>query len=119
MPFLATLGKIAKSRSVWGSIGSGFIIVGQAYPHVAHILPAGSKITVILGLIATGVSLYGRIRAKQPLGPIIDQTIADTVTQVHELGIGPAPDPVTKIIQVQAIKQGIAAAKEPLFPATR
>lgn len=109
MAFLATLNKIVHSRTVWGAVSAGTLIVGQAAPTVAQYLPAGGKLSVILGLIATGVTIYGRIRAKQPLGPVIDTTIAQTLEAVHVLGASDPPADPAKTYGVTTIANPISA----------
>lgn len=79
----STLGKIVRSRTVWGIFGLGMIPVLQA---ISPMIPAGTKTGAILGLILALYTCYCRIRAKQALGPVIDETIAKAVEAVHIIG---------------------------------
>ncbi len=103
MAFLATLAKVAKSRTVWGAVAAGGLFVGQAAPTIAQYVPPGGKLSVILGLAATAFTIYGRIRAKQPLGPVIDQTIAQTVEAVHVIGSGQRAESTTTIVNPTSV----------------
>jgi hypothetical protein len=47
-------------------------------------------------------TIYCRIQAKQPIGPVIDETIAKTLDAAHALE-GQSPPTVTKIDQVASI----------------
>lgn len=102
---MGTLGKILSSKTVWGATLLGVMGI---LPTVAPLVPAGTKTGALITLVLAAFTIYGRIRAKQPLGPVIDETIAKTVDAVHELGIGPSTDAVSKVIQVQAVKAQIA-----------
>lgn len=88
----STLQKIVKSRTVWGVVILGLIPVLQA---IAPMVPAGTKTGAVLTLIIAGYTIYCRIRAKQALGPVIDETIAKTVEAVHVLGANPNPGTTT------------------------
>jgi hypothetical protein len=90
MGFLSTLGHAIRSRTVW--VGAGTTVLGASQlaatyaPQVLSLVPPTSKlgagITALLGI----ATIIARINAKQPLGPVIDATIAQTVEAVHVLG---------------------------------
>lgn len=103
--FSTTLGKILKSKTVWGAAGLGVMTV---LPAVAPFIPAGTKAGAVVGAALALFTIYGRIQAKQPLGPVIDDTIAKTVDAVHILGIsavvpGTTTGAVAQVAQVQAV----------------
>jgi hypothetical protein len=99
MSFFSSLGKALKSKTVWAGIGTAALGVGQiAAPYAPQILqfipagtPAGAAITIGLGAL----TIYGRIKAKQPLGPVIDATIAQTVDAVHQMNPGTEAPPAS------------------------
>jgi hypothetical protein len=99
MGFLSTtLGKVMKSRTVWGAVILGAIPVLQA---IAPMLPAGTKAGAVVGVILMIWTIYCRIRARQPLGPVIDTTVAKTIEAIHIIGATqatPAPGPETTTI---------------------
>jgi hypothetical protein len=99
---MGTLGKILKSKTVWGASFLGAMLV---LPAIFPIIPAGTKASAAIGLVLMGFTIYSRIKAKQPLGPIIDKTIADTMEAVHTLGIAdPPPTPTGKVAEIAEVK---------------
>lgn len=84
MGFLSSFAKALKSKTVWGAIASGALAAGPIIPAIAPYVPAGPG-GAALGLAAAAFTIYGRVKAKQPLGPVIDQTIKQTVDAVHQL----------------------------------
>lgn len=123
MPFFATVfGKIVKSRTVWVGVGTtvfGAIeLLPQALPYIQPYVPvhskAGALITILLGI----ATVVGRIRAKQPIGPVIDATIAQTVEAVHVLGISKAPPDsiagqVEQVAEVKAVVKALPTETSP------
>jgi len=89
MSFLSSLGKALKSRTVWVGIGTtalgGAELLAPVAPYIAPYVPAGTPvgagITAALGI----ATIIGRMRAKQPIGPVIDSTIAQTLDAVHQI----------------------------------
>ena len=99
--FSTTFGKIVKSRTVWGATGLGVMTV---LPTIAPIVPANTKASAIIGLLLAIYTIYGRIMAKQPLGPVVDDTIAKTVNAVnafHQTGEVPAAPATMSQAQMQ------------------
>ncbi len=86
MSFFSALGRALKSRTVWAGIGSTALGVGQLAAQYAPAIlsfvppatPLAAGITAGLGVL----TIIGRLRAKQPLGPVIDQTIAQSISAV-------------------------------------
>jgi hypothetical protein len=89
MSFFSSIGNALKSRTVWAGIGTTALGVGQIAaqyaPTILSFVPAGTPlgagITIGLGV----ATIIGRIRAKQPLGPVIDTTIVDSINAVNAL----------------------------------
>ncbi len=77
--------KIFKSKTVWGAIGSGLLGAAQLIPTVAQFVPAGTPLGAGLAIGLAAFTAYSRIRAKQPLGPVIDDTIKQTVSAVNSI----------------------------------
>lgn len=89
---MGVLSTVLKSRTVWGAAILGVIPVLQA---ISPIVPAGTKAGAAIAAILAIYTIYCRIKAKQPLGPVIDDTIAKTVDAVHRLQTtAPQPAPV-------------------------
>jgi hypothetical protein len=103
MGFLSTLGKALKSKTVWGAVGLTALNTVPYWAPLVQGTPVGLGLNLALGAF----TIYGRIRAKQPLGPIIDDTIAQTVDAVHQLQGDPKPGTAT----VAAITQTVKAAQ--------
>ena len=103
MNFLKSVGKALKSKTVWAGIGTAALGTGeilQQYGPVAlQLFPATSAIGAGLTIALGAATVYGRVKAKQPLGPVIDQTISDTLHAVHTIN-GQAPPTPTQIQQV-------------------
>lgn len=97
--------KVFKSKTVWSGIGMAVLgsgeILQQYAPTILSFVPAatpvGAGITVALGLM----TVYGRIKAQQPLGPVIDTTIQQTVDAVHVIQ-GDGPPTIGKVESVTA-----------------
>lgn len=85
MSFFSALGKALKSKTVWTGIGTIAVNGLEYLPMVAQFVPPGSGIAVGINVAIGAMTIYGRIRAKQPLGPVIDDTIKNTVDAVHML----------------------------------
>ena len=102
MSFLSTLGHALSSKTVWAGIGGGLLAVAQFIPTIAQYVPAGTPVGGGLAIAMAALTIYGRIRAKQPLGPVIDTTIQQTVDAVHEIQ-GQAPPSVAKVDAVTAM----------------
>jgi hypothetical protein len=95
--------KVFKSKTVWGAIGSGLLVGAQLIPTVAQFVPAGTPLGAALGIGLAAFTAYSRIKAKQPLGPVIDDTIKQTVDAVHQIqGSAPA-NPKAVVAQATAI----------------
>lgn len=117
MSFFSSIGKALKSRTVLVGIGTtllgGAELLGHAAPYIAPYVPAGTPIgaSIIVGLgVAT---VIGRLRAKQPIGPVIDDTIAKTVKAVHMIGVNrDEPTPTTIIPVPQTTVGQVAQLKE-------
>lgn len=88
MSFFSSLGKVLKSKTVWAGIGSGLLAGAQFIPTLAQYVPSGTPLGGGLAIVMAVLTIYGRIKAKQPLGPVIDDTIAQTVEAVHVIGAG-------------------------------
>lgn len=117
MSFLSSLGKALKSKTVWAGIGTTALGVGQIAaqyaPTILSFVPAGTPVGAGI-IIATGVvTIIGRIKAKQPLGPVVDDTIAQTVDAVHQLQGNGSPS-TAKIAQVTAIVKNQPSQPSPL-----
>jgi hypothetical protein len=95
--------KIFKSKTVWGAIGSGLLVGAQLIPSIAQYVPAGTPLGAALGLGMAAFTIYGRIKAKQPLGPVIDQTIKQTVEAVHVIQGNAPANPAAVVAQATAI----------------
>lgn len=87
MSFLSTLGHALSSKTVWGAVALGAV---NTLPMIAPYVQ-GTPVGIGINLALAGFTIYGRIRAKQPLGPIVDDTIAKTVDAVNQLGMTDAP----------------------------
>jgi len=94
---MGILGKILSSRTVWGAAILGVMGI---LPTIAPMIPQGTKTGALNTLLMMGFTIYGRIRAKQPLGPVIDTTISKTIDAVHELGISAEGAPTSIAGQV-------------------
>lgn len=89
MSFFSSIGHALKSRTVWAGVGTTALgitqIAAQYAPSILSFVPAatpvGAGITIALGV----ATVIARVRAKQPLGPVIDTTIAQTVDAVHQM----------------------------------
>lgn len=94
MAFLSTIGKALKSRTVWVGLGTtalgGAQLGAQVLPYVAPYVPAGTKLGALITATLGILTVIARIRAKQPLGPVIDTTVAQTLEAVHVLGASSA-----------------------------
>jgi hypothetical protein len=106
---MGTLGKIFSSRAVWGAALLGVMGI---LPTIAPIVPQGTWEGAIITIALSGFTIYARIRAKQPLGPVIDATIQKSVEAVHELQ-GQSPPSVAK---VDAVTSMVKNPNEPLLP---
>lgn len=108
-----TLGKALSSKTVWAGIGIILATAAELLPIVAPYVPPGGKLAAIVTILLALCTIYGRIQARQSLGPVIDKTIADTVEAVHVLGITKSEDvPATvagRVAQVAEVKQLVAA----------
>lgn len=106
--------KVFKSKTVWAGIGTAVLgsgeLLQQYAPTILSFLPAttpvGAGITVALG----AMTIYGRIKAQQPLGPVIDQTIHDTVNAVHTIN-GQTNPTISQIATVKADVKQIQATR--------
>lgn len=105
-----TFGKILSSRTVWGAAVLGAIPVIQA---ISPMVPSGTKAGAVIGVILALWTVYCRIRAKQPLGPVIDSTIAQTVEAIHVLGISTTvPTTITgKVDQIANVTAVVKASQ--------
>jgi len=106
---MGTLGKILSSRTVWGATILGVMGI---LPTIAPMIPQGTKTGALITLAMMVYTIYCRIRAKQPLGPVIDATIAKSVDAVHELQ-GQSPPSVAKVDAVAAIVKDQAPLPTP------
>lgn len=90
--------KFLKSKTVWAGIGTVLLgsgeILQQYGPLAMQLFPPTSAIGAGLTIGLGAATIYGRIKAQQPLGPVIDKTIAQTVAAVHELQ-GSSPSATT------------------------
>lgn len=80
----STFSKVLSSKTVWGAAAMGVMGV---LPVILPMIPPGTKTGALITLVLMAFTIYRRIQAQQPLGPVIDQTIAQTVEAVHVLGI--------------------------------
>ncbi len=102
--------KALKSKTVWAGIGTVALgtggILQQYAPTILSFVPAttpvGAGITIALG----AMTIYGRIKAQQPLGPVIDKTIQQTVEAVHQIQGNTPPNPTAVVQQVKTIVKG-------------
>lgn len=109
MSFFSSIGKALKSRTVWAGVaqvalGSGEVLQHYAPTILSFVPPATPLASGIV--IATGVAtIIGRVMAHQPLGPVIDKTIAESVEAVHaQQGTVPTVrqiDSVTAVVKNQ------------------
>jgi hypothetical protein len=82
---------------VWAGIGTASLGIGelaaQYAPQILSFIPPASPVAATI-IIGTGIAtIIARVKAKQPLGPVIDQTIAKSVNAVnamHQTGVIPA-----------------------------
>ena len=89
MSFLSAIGHGLKSRTVWMGIGTAALGAGelaaQYSPQILSMVPAttpfGAGLTIGLGVL----TVIARVRAKQPLGPVVNDTIAKTIDVVHDM----------------------------------
>jgi hypothetical protein len=105
---MGTLGKVLSSRTVWGAAILGIMGI---LPTIAPMIPQGTKAGALITIALAGWTIYCRIRAKQPLGPVIDKTIAQTVDAVHELGISAEGAPTSVVGQVEQTAAVAAVVK--------
>lgn len=117
MSFFSSLGKALKSKTVWAGIGTAALGIGQIAqqyaPTILSFVPAASPVGAGI-IIGTGVlTIIGRIKAKQPLGPVIDDTIAQTVAAVHEIQGNGSPS----IAKIEAVTTIVKNQPPPLNPA--
>ncbi len=106
--FSTTFGKIVSSKTVWRATLLGLMGV---LPTIAPMVPAGTWESAAIATVLAAFTVYSRIQAKQPLGPVIDQTIAQTVEAVHQLGISAEGAPTSIAGQVQQIAAVAAVVK--------
>ena len=106
MSFFSALGHALKSKTVWAGIGTTALGVGQVAaqyaPDVLAFVPPGTPVGAALTIGLGALTIYGRVRAKQPLGPVIDTTIQQSVDAVHQLQ-SQGPPSVAKVDAVTAI----------------
>jgi hypothetical protein len=110
MSFFSSLGKALKSKTVWAGIGTAALGAGElAQQYAPTILqfvppatPVGAGITIALGAL----TIYGRIRAHQPLGPVIGDTVDKTIEAVSVMRNGA----VTTRNEAQGVKNMVKAA---------
>jgi hypothetical protein len=93
MSFFSAIGHALKSRTVWAGIGTTALgisqVAAQYAPTILSFVPAGTPVGAGLTIGLGVATIIGRIMAKQPLGPVIDTTIAksvDAVNALHESG---------------------------------
>lgn len=90
---------ILKSKTVWGAIALGAV---NTLPVIAPYVQ-GTPVGAGINLALAGFTIYGRIRAKQPLGPVIDDTIAKTIEAVNVIDYQPdsvrQPNKVATIVK--------------------
>jgi hypothetical protein len=95
MSFFSSLGKALKSKTVWAGIGTAALGVGQIAapyaPQILQFIPAGTPVGAVATIALGAMTIYGRVRAKQPLGPVIDDTVARSVEALHQLREQPLP----------------------------
>lgn len=104
--------KVFKSKTVWAGIGTAALgsgeLLQQYAPTILSFVPAttpiGAGITIALGVM----TVYSRIKAQQPLGPVIDTTIKQTVEAVHNLQGNDVPTPTT----IAAVKSEVKAIQK-------
>ncbi len=113
MSFFSAIGHALKSRTVWAGIGTTALGVGQIAaqyaPTILSFVPAASPVGAGLTIGLGVATIIGRVMAKQPLGPVIDTTIAASVNAVnglHQAGTIPAaPTTVSqRATQLAAVK---------------
>lgn len=114
MAFFSTLAKAVKSRTIWAGAAStaigGFELVTTYAPQILPFVPATSKVAAILTVIAGIGAIVARLKARQPIGPVIDKTIADTIAAGHVLGITDKPETLAgKVAQVQTVAEVVKA----------
>ena len=90
---MSTLKKVFLSKSIWGNIGTGLLIGAQFIPVASQVVGMSTPLGAGLALATVGLSAYGRIRAKQPLGPVVDDTIKKTMEIVHQINQQTPPNP--------------------------
>lgn len=119
MSFFSSIGKALKSKTVWAGIGTTAIGIGEFAAHAAPVVapyiapyvpatgPVGAGITIALGLL----TVYGRVKAKQPLGPVIDSTIQQTMVAVGQLHDTGHPTGTDVAIVKEMVKTNVPAPK--------
>ena len=91
---------IFKSKTIWGQIGAAALLGAQFLPVAAQYVAPTTPLGAALAIGAIGFTAYGRIKAKQPIGPVVDDTITKTMLVVHDLN-GQPPPTSTQILQVK------------------
>lgn len=113
-----TFGRMMKSRTVLVGVGTTVLgaieLLPEWMPYIQPYVPAHSKAGAVLTILLGIATVIARLRARQPLGPVIDKTIAQTVEAVHVLGISSAvPDTVAgrveQVSQVRAVVKAVQA----------
>lgn len=116
---MGTFGKIVASKTVWGAVALGIFGI---LPTIAPMVPQGSKTGAVIAIALMCFTIYGRIRAKQSLGPVVDDVMKQTIEAIHVLGdnttaasgyvtttiSNPAPG-VAKTAQLAAVKEIVKA----------
>jgi hypothetical protein len=109
MSFFSSLGKALKSKTVWAGIGTAALGAGQLAeqyaPTILSFVPPATPAAAAISIGLGALTIYGRIKAQQPLGPVIDRTIknsVDAVNSLHDTGSHPAA-PVTATAYAQQL----------------
>lgn len=122
MSFFSSIGKALKSKTVWAGIGTTALGVAnfavQAVPVIAPYVPATSPVGAGLAIALGLLTIYGRVNAKQPLGPVIGTTVQKTLAADHEMQGELAPPSAAHVALVTGMVKGLPATA-PAAPTKR
>jgi len=115
-----SLFRALKSKTVWAGIGTTALGVAHfaaaaapvITPYVPATSPAGACLAIGLGLL----TVWGRTRAVQPLGPVIQTTVRKTLAADNEIRGVPAQPSATKVAVVTGMVKGLPDAPTPTAP---
>ncbi len=84
---------IFKSRTIWGAILTGSFNIATAAPALQALVPylkPGGQPWLAVNAALGAFTIYGRIQAKQPLGPLIEEILASQAPAQAQKTPGPA-----------------------------